>query len=90
MRTQQVNPQSLGERMRLYRCRKHMTQKELAELVGVTVSTICNYENSVTEPNVRRLTDISRALDVTMSMLMRGCEPEKEFEPLVINENPRH
>lgn len=90
MITQQVNPQSLGERMRLYRCRKHMSRKELAELAGVTVSTICNYENGVTEPNVKRLTDISRALDVTISMLLRGCEPEKEFEPLVTDENPPH
>ena len=84
---QQVNPQTLGERLRLYRLRKNMTRKELAEIAEVTVSTICNYENDVTAPNIRRLTAIARALDVTVSMLMRGCEPEKEFEPLVTGEN---
>ena len=85
---QQANPQSFGERLQLYRRRKDMSRKELAELVGVTVSTICNYENDVTEPNVNRLTEISRALDVTISMLIRGYEPETEFEPLVTDENP--
>ena len=79
----QPNPQSLGERLRLYRCRKHMTRKELAECIGVTPSTISNYENDVTAPNIRRLTEISLALDVTLSMLMHGREPEQEFEPLV-------
>ena len=79
---QEIHPQTLGERMRLYRCRKHMTRKELAELVEVTPATICNYENDVTAPNIMRLTTISRALDVTISMLLHGCEPEKEPEPL--------
>ena len=82
MITLEPNAQSLGERLRLYRCRKHMSRKELAEYIGVTTSTICNYENDITSPNIKRLTDISRALDVTLSMLMHGREPEQEFEPL--------
>ena len=80
---QDPNPQSLGERLRLYRQRKHMSRKELAEYVGVTPSTISNYENDVTTPNIWRLTEIARALDVTLSMLMHGREPEREFEPLI-------
>ena len=79
----QPNPQSLGERLRLYRCRKHMSRKELAELVGVTPSTIGNYENDVTAPNMSRLIGIAQNLDVTVSMLMYGREPEREFEPLI-------
>ena len=79
----QPTAQSLGERLRLYRCRKHMSRKELAEYAGVTVSTISNYENDKTAPNIDRLIEIARALDVTISMLMHGREPEEEFEPLI-------
>ena len=84
------NPRSFGERLRLYRCRKHMSRRELAEYVGVTTSTISNYENDITAPNMTRLMDIAQALDVTMSMLMYGREPEREYAPLVTDENPRH
>lgn len=77
------NPQSLGERLHLYRSRKHMSRKELAELVGVTPSTICNYENDVTSPNMARLIALAQNLDVTVSMLMYGHEPEREFKSLV-------
>ena len=77
------NPRSLGERLRLYRCRKHMSRKELAEYIGVTPSTISNYENDVTSPNMARLVNIARVLDVTLSMLMHGREPEHESAPLV-------
>ena len=83
MITLQPNAQSLGERLRLYRCRKHMSRKELAEYVGVTASTRGNYENDITTPNMPRLIQIARALDVTISMLMHGREPEREYEPLI-------
>ena len=77
------NPQSIGERLRVYRCRKRMSRKELAECVGVTAATIGNYENEVTEPNISMLMELAQVLDVTVSMLMHGREPEQEFEPLV-------
>ena len=84
------NAQSLGERLRLYRCRKHMSRRELAECIGVTAATISNYENDVTAPNMARLMDIAATLDVTISMLMHGREPEREYEPLVTSGNPRN
>lgn len=83
MITLQPNPQTLGERLRLYRCRKHMSRKELAECVGVTPSTISNYENDKTSPNMLRLVKIAQALDVTISMLMHAREPERELESYV-------
>ena len=57
--------------------------EELAELTGVSASTIGNYENNITVPNIQRLSDISRALDVTISMVMHGREPEQEYDPLI-------
>ena len=77
------NPKSIGERLRVYRCRKHMSRKELAECINVTPATIGNYENDVTTPDIYRLMDLADALDVTVSMLMHGREDEQEFEPLI-------
>lgn len=86
---QQPHPKSLGERLNLYRTRINMSRKELAELIGVTPSTIRNYENDITEPDINRLYVIADALGVTISMLMHGREPERETEPLIISGNPQ-
>lgn len=83
------NPKSIGERLRVYRCRKHMSRKELAECVNVTAATIGNYENDVTTPDINRLIELANALDVTVSMLMHGLEQEREFEPLITDGNPQ-
>ena len=82
-------PQTIGERLRMYRCRKNMTIEELAEIVKVTPATIRNYEKSSTTPNISRLCIIAAALDITVSMLMHGREPNEEFLPLIPDENPR-
>ncbi len=79
---------SLGERLRLYRLRKNMTLQELADLVGTSPSTISNYENDITVPDILRITAIANALDITVSMIMFGREPESEQEPLIPAENP--
>ncbi len=84
-----TNPQSMGERLRMYRCRKNMTKKELAKIIGVTPTTIRNYENDLTVPNIQRLAELSAALDVTISMVMHGREPENGRELLIQDGNPR-
>ena len=82
-------PRTMGERLRMYRYRKNMTIKELAEIVNVTPATIRNYERDVTMPNINRLCAISSALDITINMLMYGHEPEEKYVPLIPTENPR-
>jgi len=60
----------IGSRIRRYREAKDMTQKQLAELVGVTNSRISNYENGLNRPDCELLTDICRALAVSPSDLL--------------------
>ena len=74
---------TMGERLKIYRKRCKMSQKELADLVKVSAATICNYENNKTAPDVKRLGDIAIALGITMNMLMHGCEPKREYEPII-------
>lgn len=46
---------TLGQKMTRYRAKHKMTQKDLAQAVGVTVQTICNVETEQQTPS--RLTE---------------------------------
>jgi len=46
---------TLGQKMTRYRAKHKMTQKDLAQAVGVTVQTICNIETEQQTPS--RLTE---------------------------------
>lgn len=70
---------SFGERLMIYRKRAGLSKKELAEMVGVSVSTLTKYENDESQPNVDMLTDLAIALDVSVMKLLTGfCDPVRE------------
>lgn len=47
-----------------------MTQKQVAELVGVTKSTYCNYEKGKRAPDVERLKRIANTLNTSGDILL--------------------
>lgn len=51
----------MGEKIRAYRERKGLSQKALAEALGVDQSAVSNWERGLSEPtafNIRRLADL--------------------------------
>lgn len=71
---------SFGERLMIYRKRAGLTKKMLAQMVGISVSTITKYENDESHPNVDMLTDLAMALDVSvMKLLTSFGDPAKEM-----------
>jgi len=46
---------TFGEKLRKYRKEKKLTQKQLADIVGVAATTIVNYENGTTYPQDRKV-----------------------------------
>lgn len=40
----------LGNRIRMYRGYRDMTQGQLSEMIGVNITTICKYEDGSTTP----------------------------------------
>ena len=42
---------TIGEEMTRFRAKNNLTQKELADIVGVTVQTICNVETGQQTPS---------------------------------------
>lgn len=61
---------TIGEKIHIFRLRNGMSKKQLAKIIGVSVSTISNYENGVTLPDSKTLSKLSFALNVSMDNLL--------------------
>lgn len=62
---------TLGENLRFLRKRKNLTQKELAELSGVSCNSIINYENGRrTDPPISQVLKIANALEVDLDDIL--------------------
>lgn len=64
--------QAIGDRVRQARLAKHMSQLDLVEAIGMSVSFISNIEVGKQSMNVRALIAISDALDVSPNWLLRN------------------
>ena len=73
---------NLGNKIKLYRENKKMTQKEIAEIIGVEPATISKYESGMIEPNIEALKKISEIFEVTLDKLLID---EDEFDISKIN-----
>ena len=63
----------IGKRVKEARERLHLTQKELADQVGVTSSAIANYESEVSHPKEPVLYALLGALQVDANFLFQDC-----------------
>ena len=59
-----------GENIRKYRYQLEYTQKELAEDMGVAVSTICHWEKNDTEPSVTQAAKLMNILNIDFENLI--------------------
>lgn len=67
---------SLGERIRFFRVRKKMTQKQLAKLCHITEPAIRNYELNNRIPGYDTMNEIAAALGISYYML---ADPEISY-----------
>jgi len=65
---------SVGENIRRFRKEKALSQDQLASLVGVTGQTISKWETGVSRPNGEMLIPISRALEISLDILLDNTE----------------
>ncbi|WZL79749.1 helix-turn-helix transcriptional regulator [Eubacteriales bacterium mix99] len=61
---------NIGSRLRKYRKAQSLSQKELAEKIGVSNSRVSNWEKGINRPDVDILADICTALNVSPSELL--------------------
>lgn len=59
----------VGERIRMWRRRRSLSQAALAEVAGVTQSSLSNYENGKRDVSVWVLVRIADELDVSLEEL---------------------
>ena len=61
---------NIGKRFQLYRRRKHLTQKEAAELIGVKSYQLANYESNRSEPSIKVLVAMSKTYQISIDQLV--------------------
>ena len=53
---------NIGNKIKLYRENKKMTQKEIAEILEVEPATVSKYESGIIEPNIQSLKKLSQMI----------------------------
>lgn len=71
---------SLGERLRLFRKAKGLSQKELSAIVGYSDSALSKHERGESLPDVELGHRLAQFYGVTVEMLISGREGSRENE----------
>lgn len=61
----------LGEKIKLYRENKNMTQSEIAEILGVKPATVSKYEAGTLEPNIESIKKLAETFEITIDELLK-------------------
>lgn len=72
-----------GEKIKLYRENKKMTQNQVADILGVSSATISKYESGALEPNIESLKRLSELFEISIDELLN--DEKKKFDISKIN-----
>lgn len=72
----------LGEKLKLYREKHNMTQKEVAKILGVEPGTISKYELGMIEPNIESIKKLAEIFNLTIDELLKE---EEKFDVTKVN-----
>ena len=70
MKNKESKKYEIGNRIRKYREASHLSQKQLAEILGVSNSRVSNWEQGLNRPDADILAEMCVALDVSPSLLL--------------------
>ena len=73
---------SIGNKIKEYREANKMTQKDIAEILGVEPGTISKYESGMIEPNIESLKRLADTFNITVDELIKD---EDKFDVSKIN-----
>lgn len=66
----EINMKELGNRIKELRCELGLSQKQLAEKIGVATNTVSQYESGTSKTSIDVLANLSVALDTTCDFLL--------------------
>ena len=69
----------IGQRIRMYRERKGLSRKELAEMSGVAEISIAQYELGKRQPRIEQIKKIAQALQIDPYILITAQDYPKEY-----------
>ena len=72
----------IGNKIKSYRENRKMTQKDVAEILGVEPATISKYELNMIEPNIESLKKLAETFEITIDKLLKE---ETKFDISKIN-----
>ena len=67
-----IHMQRMGERIGILRQEKGMTQSVLAERLGITPQAISKWERGLSFPDLSRLEELAKMLEVSVDYLLTG------------------
>lgn len=67
-----MHMQRMGERIGILRQEKGMTQSVLAERLGITPQAISKWERGLSFPDLSRLEELAKMLEVSVDYLLTG------------------
>ncbi len=75
----------IGEQIAFYRKKKHLTQEQLGEALGVTNRTVSKWEAGVSSPGIDLIPSLASALGVSLDSLfgIEGKEETGELSALI-------
>jgi transcriptional regulator with XRE-family HTH domain len=73
MKSKQPVDQFVGSRMRMRRLLNGLTQKELADMIGISFQQLQKYEKGMSRIGPARLQLVARSLDVPISFFFEGA-----------------
>ena len=73
----------LGDKIKLYRENKKMTQNEIADILDVSPATVSKYESGALEPNIESLKRLSELFEISIDELLN--DEEEKFDISKIN-----
>ena len=66
-----------GERLKVARTAKHMSQQALADIIGKSLNTVGLYERGLRQPSLETLCLLADTLDVSCDYLLARTEVKK-------------
>ena len=78
-----MNPEKIGKIIATQRMKKHLTQQELADRLGVTNKAVSNWERGRAIPDVGLFDSICKELDLTINELLNGEKGKSNSKGLV-------
>lgn len=72
---------SLGEKLKFYRCRDGMTQEYVAKKIGVSRQAVSKWETDAVEPSTANIIALSNLFDISSDQLLKKGVTTKEQKP---------